>query len=64
VSCSDLSEIEELFQVWNDERLDYLKILIDDESNLKAIAANEKLRNVMRSDISEDEKADQIKDVL
>ncbi|MBR4567242.1 hypothetical protein IKO18_02180 [bacterium] len=53
-----------MFQVWNDERLDYLKILIDDESNLKAIAANEKLRNIMKADISEDEKADQIVDVL
>jgi len=63
-SCSDLTEVEKLFQVWNDERLDYLKILIDDESNLKAIAANEKLRNIMKADISEDEKADQIVDVL
>ena len=63
-SCSDLSEVEELFQVWNEERLDYLKILIDDESNLEAIAANEKLRNIMKADISEDEKADQLKDVL
>jgi len=63
-SCSDLSEVEELFQAWNEERLDYLKILIDDESNLEAIAVNEKLRNIMKADIPEDEKADQLKDVL